>query len=198
MTTDTGTDPMTAQELADIRAWEAAATAGPWEQGVAFVEAPVNPGNAQWAAWDGGHHLEPDLRWQIGHLPEGSCRLCEDGPSLQSETREVPVHLYRTLQRGKGKEYAGQSTIPVLVHLHRVARDRDVPLEPISSATARRLVLGIVTEAGNTRLVLAEADAVFVVRAREAVPRLLEEVERLRLRCDALASFSDSVSQGVS
>jgi hypothetical protein len=187
MTTLT-TVPMTAQELADIRAWEAAATAGPWQQGVAFVEAPANPGNAQWAAWDGGDHLEPDLRWQIGHLPEGACRLCEDGPPLQAETREVPVHLYRTLQRGDGKEYAGESTRPVTWHLHRVVRDRDAPLEPISSDTARRVVLGVVTEAGTTRLVLAEADAVFVVRAREAIPRLLEEVGRLRLLSDALAS----------
>ena len=173
-------EPMTARELADIRAWEGAATAGPWEQGVAFEEAPANPGPAQWAAWGDGDHLEPDLLWQVGYLTAGHCRLCQDGPPLQVEERDVPVRLYRTLQRGAGKEFAGESHRRITVHLHRIGRDQDVPLEPISSITARQTVLGTVTEDGVMRLVLSRADAVFVARAREAVPRLLAEVERLR------------------
>ena len=52
------------------------------------------------------------------------------------------------------------------------------------STSAHTVVLGVLTEAGHARLVLTEADAVFVSRAREAVPRLVAEVERLQALLD--------------
>ena len=74
----------------------------------------------------------------------------------------------------------GDSTRRVTYHVHRVPRARDSVLEPISSATAQQVVLDLTIEAGEPRLVLSEEDACFITRARDAVPQLVAEVERLQ------------------
>lgn len=177
---------MTPEDLAAIKEWEAQATPGPWEQGVDYAEAPVNPGEGEWATWRDRDRMEPDLIWQVKHLPVGQCDLCQDGPPLREETRDTPVMLYRRWDAGQGQDVVGESSRRVTFHVHRVARRRATPLAPITSSTCQRVVLDVTTDAphatdaGETRLVLSEADAQFIARAREAVPRLITEIERLQ------------------
>ncbi|MBI3970384.1 MAG: hypothetical protein HY332_03765 [Chloroflexi bacterium] len=183
-------DNMTPEELAAIKAWEARATPGPWEQGVDYAEAPANPGEGEWATWRDRDRVEPDLIWQLKHLPIGQCELCEDGPPIREERRDTKVSLYRRWDTGQGHDYVAETTRLVTFHLHRVARRRDTPLAPISSTTARQVVLDVVTVAGATRLVLSEADALFITRARDAVPQLVAEVERLQEQVQRLEAIA--------
>ena len=86
---------------------EARATSGPWERGVAYVEAPVNPGEGEWAGWRDRAQVEPDLIWQVRHLPVGQCRLCAESAVLREDVRERRVSLYRRLDTGDGKPILG-------------------------------------------------------------------------------------------
>jgi hypothetical protein len=172
---------LTPDELAAIREWADRATPGPWEPGVAFSEAPVNPGEGGWGDWRVDRdRLEPDLILSVQHLPVGQCYLCEDGPPVDQTERGVRVRIYRRWDSGYGADLVGEGERTVTYHLHRVARDPDHPLSPMSSGTARCAVLDARIEDGTARLVLSVADAAFISRARDAVPALLAEVERLR------------------
>jgi hypothetical protein len=177
---------MTPEDLIAIKEWEAHATAGPWEQGVDYAEAPVNPGEGEWASWRDRDRVEPDLIWQVKHLPVGSCELCQDGPPLREETRATPVLLYRRWDTGQDQDIVGESTRRVTFHLHRVARRRDTPLAPISSSACHRVVVDVAVHGGESRLILSEADARFITQARDAVPRLIAEVERLQAQVQHL------------
>lgn len=181
---------MTPQELAEIREWSSRATPGPWEPGVAFVEAPVNPGEGGWGDWRSNRdRLEPDLILAVRHLPIGQCYLCEDGPPLNITERDTPVRIYRRWESGHGSDQVGEGTRRVTFHLHRSGRNADHLLSPISSVTARRAVVDASMQEGEPRLVLLEDDAIFISRAREAVPALVAEVERLQA---ALRSQSEA------